>query len=94
MLSKERLLPELRAKRDTDMGDMKAERKTGTVKFWNESRGFGFITTEDYRDLFMHASQWFEQNEPRKGDRVTFIEDVGRDQRPFARQVTRIGGER
>jgi hypothetical protein len=29
---------------------------------------------------------------PRKGERVSFIEDVGRDRRT-ARQVTRIGGE-
>jgi cold shock CspA family protein len=68
---------------------MKPERKIGTIKFWNERRGYGFVTTDDYRDLFLHASQWVENDEPRKGERVSFIEDVGRDQKPFARQATR-----
>ncbi len=29
---------------------------TGTVKFFNEQRGFGFITTADGEDVFVHAS--------------------------------------
>lgn len=28
----------------------------GTVKWSNESKGFGFITTEDGRDVFVHYS--------------------------------------
>lgn len=75
---------------DPAIAVMKAERKTGTVKFWNEGRGYGFLTTDDYRDVFLHASQWIENDNPRKGERVGFIEDVGRDRRPFARQVTRL----
>ena len=30
------------------------ERLTGAVKFFNEQRGFGFIATDDYREIFMH----------------------------------------
>jgi CspA family cold shock protein len=28
----------------------------GTVKWFNDSKGFGFITAEDGRDLFVHHS--------------------------------------
>jgi cold shock CspA family protein len=69
---------------------MKAERQAGTVKSWISRRGFGFLTTEDHREIFMHHSQWVENEEPRKGERVSFIEDIGRDRRTFARQVTRL----
>jgi cold shock protein len=29
---------------------------TGTVKFFNESKGFGFISQEDGPDVFVHFS--------------------------------------
>jgi cold shock CspA family protein len=72
---------------------VKAERQTGVIKTWKEGRGYGFLTTDDHRDIFVHISQWVETDEPRKGERVSFLEDVGHDRRTFARKVTRIGGE-
>jgi cold shock CspA family protein len=63
---------------------MQTERQTGTIKTWNPARGFGFLTTDDHRDIFVHVTQWVEDEEPRKGDRVSFIEDIGRDRRTFA----------
>jgi CspA family cold shock protein len=54
-------------------------RITGTVKFFNGAKGFGFITPEDgSKDVFVHATA-VEQVGLRmlnEGDRVTFtLED-------------------
>jgi len=43
----------------------------GTVKFFNETKGFGFIqSATDGKDVFVHISGLTE--EIREGDRVTF----------------------
>jgi cold shock CspA family protein len=65
-------------------------RTVGTVKFYNDLKGFGFIALGGERpDLFFHVSQVAEENPLRQGDRVSCIEDFGPDKRPIARQVTR-----
>ncbi len=33
-----------------------AERVTGTVKWFNASRGFGFISVENDKDVFVHQN--------------------------------------
>lgn len=51
---------------------------TGTVKFYNESKGFGFITNDDDgKDIFVHvtALNGVELNE---GDKVEYVEEEGR----------------
>ena len=33
------------------------ETKTGSVKWFNDAKGFGFITTDDNEDVFIHHSE-------------------------------------
>jgi cold shock CspA family protein len=68
---------------------MSQERKSGKVKSWLSHRDFGFLTTDDRPEIFFHRSEWVETDEPRRGDKVSFLEGVGRDQRMIARQVMR-----
>ncbi|MGH1468784.1 MAG: cold-shock protein [Bdellovibrionales bacterium] len=59
---------------------------TGTVKFFNNTKGFGFITPESGDDLFFHISQ-VQGSEPRDGDKVEF--EVGEGNKgPCAVNVT------
>lgn len=48
----------------------------GTVKFFNESKGFGFIRPESGEDIFVHVSGLID--EVRENDRVTFEVQEGR----------------
>jgi CspA family cold shock protein len=53
---------------------------TGTVKWFNESKGFGFITPADgSKDLFAHFSAIQEQGFKtlREGQRVSFDVTAG-----------------
>jgi CspA family cold shock protein len=44
--------------------------KKGTVKFYNEAKGFGFITDENGTDVFVHATGLID--EIRENDSVNF----------------------
>lgn len=51
--------------------------KEGTVKFFNDSKGFGFITDDaDGKEYFVHVSGLID--EVREGDSVTFDLKEGR----------------
>lgn len=51
--------------------------KQGTVKFFNDSKGFGFITQSDTKeDIFVHVSGLID--EIREGDEVQFEVEQGR----------------
>jgi cold shock protein len=53
---------------------------TGTVKFFNDDKGFGFITPEDGgTDVFVHVSSLQRGGSLREGDKVSF--EVGQDRK-------------
>ena len=68
-----------------------AEREAGTVKWFNEGKGYGFIAREDGNDVFVHFSgiegEGFRTL--REGERVEF--EVEQDEKgPRAVRVTRV----
>ena len=50
--------------------------ETGTVKFFNESKGFGFITQEDGKEIFVHVSGL--KHDIRQNDKVEFEVEEGK----------------
>lgn len=66
-------------------------RTTGTVKFFNTAKGFGFITPEDgSKDVFVHATALEAAgiHSLNEGDKVSFVlED---DQRGRGKQAGQI----
>lgn len=58
----------------------------GTVKFYNESKGFGFITSEDDKEYFVHISGLADGVSIGEGDSVTFDVEQG-DRGPKATNV-------
>ncbi|MBT6920944.1 MAG: cold shock domain-containing protein, partial [Candidatus Pacebacteria bacterium] len=49
----------------------------GTVKFFNEKQGFGFITAEDGKEIFVHRSSLDEGVILNENDAVTFDVEQG-----------------
>lgn len=50
--------------------------KNGTVKFFNETKGFGFIKAENGEEIFVHATGLKE--EIRENDQVVFEIEQGK----------------
>jgi CspA family cold shock protein len=52
-----------------------SNRQTGTVKWFNDAKGFGFITPESGPDLFVHfrAIQGSGFKSLQEGQKVTFV---------------------
>ena len=49
----------------------------GKVKFFNESKGFGFITQDEGEDLFFHVSE-LQGPTANEGDKVEYEVGEGR----------------
>ncbi len=63
----------------------------GTVKWFNESKGFGFITQEDGPDVFAHYSE-IQGNGFKtiaEGENVSF-EVINGDKGPKATNITKL----
>ena len=50
--------------------------KEGTVKFFNDNKGFGFITAEDGTEIFVHVSGLIDVI--RENDKVSYEEEQGK----------------
>jgi CspA family cold shock protein len=48
----------------------------GTVKFFNDAKGFGFIKGEDGQEVFVHVTGL--RDEVRENDEVTYDTEEGR----------------
>lgn len=64
--------------------------RTGKIKFYIESKGYGFITDDETgQDIFVHATGVKAQN-LREGDAVSYEEEEGRKGK-VAAQVEALG---
>lgn len=65
---------------------------TGTLKSWNDDRGFGFIATPGGRELFVHISAFPRDGlHPKLGETLTYEIGRGRDGKLAAVRVHRQG---
>jgi len=74
---------------------VKTQRETGTIKWYNRKKGFGFITPDaGAEDIFLHHSalQRSSQAHVEPGDRITFFIEQ-RKQGPSAVDVSRADGQ-
>jgi CspA family cold shock protein len=70
-------------------GSSKVEKEKGTVKWFNESKGYGFIARESGDDVFVHYSAIKGEGfrTLNEGDRVEFVITQGQ-KGPAASDVT------
>lgn len=62
---------------------------TGTVKFFNDSKGYGFITNDESgQDIFVHVTS-LNGLELKEGDKVEYQEEDGKKGK-VAAQVQRL----
>ena len=65
---------------------MSSQRVTGTVKWFNDAKGYGFLAVEGGKDVFVHATALERAGirELKDGQKVTFDIEAGRDGRESA----------
>jgi len=62
---------------------------TGTVKFFNRTKQFGFIAGDDGKDYFVHATGLKPNVTINEGDKVSFEVVMG-DRGPKADKVEKV----
>jgi len=68
-----------------------SEKKTGTVKWFSDQKGYGFIEQDEGGDVFVHFSAIVEQGfrTLREGERVEFTVEQGQ-KGPAAANVRKL----
>ena len=61
----------------------------GKIKFFNEIKGFGFVTGEDGKDYFVHSTGLVGSTSLAKDDAVTFEVEQG-EKGPKAVKVKKV----
>ena len=62
----------------------------GKVKWYNEKKGFGFIQTEDNKDIFVHRSGLLAQHSGLKEGQTVEFEIEQREKGPVAIKVKKV----
>ena len=66
-------------------------KQQGTVKKWQDDKGFGFIETESGESVFFHVSEFRAQRRPDIGEQVVFSVGQDAEGRSQAKQVQELG---
>jgi CspA family cold shock protein len=61
----------------------------GTIKWYNDRKGFGFIEVEDGKDVFVHRTSLSEETYLAEGDNVEF-ETEESERGPQATKVKKV----
>jgi CspA family cold shock protein len=74
-----------------EFSNMSEQRVTGTVKWFNDSKGFGFLAVEGGKDVFVHQSEIQAEGfrSLSEGDKVEFTMEKG-PKGPSAANVRKI----
>lgn len=61
-------------------------RCSGTVSYWRDDKGFGFVTTDKAERLFFHIRDFAScpARRPQQGDKLSFQPGLDKQQRPYA----------
>ena len=66
-------------------------KQQGTVKKWQDDKGFGFIETETGESVFFHVSEFKAQRRPNVGEQVVFSIGQDAEGRRRAKKVQELG---